>query len=65
METITEMYRREQRALEAMRKFPLPISGNAALENYQRILDWLYGGNPSPASLVIDLTEGSRHGNAH
>jgi hypothetical protein len=54
----------EQRAVEAMRTFPLPKQSGTSIENYRRILDWLYRGAPSgrdPASIVIDLELEERH----
>lgn len=46
------------RMRDALRTFPLPSSGATSLENYQRVLEWLYGPQPSVASLVIDLAIG-------
>lgn len=54
--TAREEGRREARALEAIRTFPLPSQSWDELENYRRILNWLYDGGPDCiASLVIDL----------
>lgn len=40
---------------DALRRFPLPSQSATSEENYRRILSWLYGGRPDPASLIIDL----------
>jgi hypothetical protein len=42
-------------ALAALKTFPLPSSPSKSNENYVRILEWLYSGNPDIASLIVDL----------
>lgn len=50
----------EERAIEAIRRFPLPSLCDTSENNYRRILEWLHAGPDSVASLVVELGRISR-----
>lgn len=45
----------EQRAVEALKAFPLLSPKATSMDNYRRIIRWLHDGRPNVASLIIDL----------
>ncbi len=47
-------------AAEVLAKFPLPAGGLTAIENYRRVLDWLYSGDV--AALIVALSYGYKRG---
>ncbi len=55
-----EMIAVAKKAAVALGEFPLPAGGLTSIENYRRILDWLYSGDV--ASLVVGISYGMRKG---
>lgn len=41
-------------AIAALREFPLPDQSAAVLDNYRRILDWLYCDEDGHAGLIVE-----------
>lgn len=50
----------EQRAIAALAAFPLPTQSLNSMDNYLRILTWLFQGEGAISSLVVDLEKRNR-----